>query len=177
MAKNAEDRYSSALGLKYDLETCKQQWQDSGTILPFELATRDISERFLIPEKLYGRQHEVKTLLAAFDRVVQGKTEMILVAGFSGIGKTAIVNEIHKPIVQQRSYFIKGKFDQFQRDIPLSGLVQAFRDLIGQLLGETDAEIQQWKNKILSALGEQAQIVIDLIPELGINYRQATSNC
>ncbi|MBW4668452.1 MAG: AAA family ATPase [Cyanomargarita calcarea GSE-NOS-MK-12-04C] len=166
MAKNAEDRYHSALGLKYDLETCKQQWQDTGKILPFELATRDISERFLIPEKLYGRQHEVKTLLAAFERVVQGKTEMILVAGFSGIGKTAIVNEIHKPIAQQRSYFIKGKFDQFQHDIPLSGLVQAFRDLIGQLLGETDAEIQQWKKKILSALGEQAQIVIDLIPEL-----------
>ncbi len=127
MAKNAEDRYQSALGLKHDLEVCQSQWQETGNIASFELGTRDISDRFVIPEKLYGRQSEVETLLAAFGRVADGATEMILVAGFSGIGKTAVVNEVHKPIVRQRSYFIKGKFDQFQRDIPLSGLVQAFR--------------------------------------------------
>jgi predicted ATPase len=113
-----------------------------------------------------GRQDEVETLLAAFKRVTEGATEMILVAGFSGIGKTAVVNEVHKPIVRQRSYFIKGKFDQFQRDIPLSGLVQAFRDLIGQLLSENDAQIQQLKAKILRELGTQTQVIIDVIPEL-----------
>ncbi|NEU73480.1 AAA family ATPase [Hassallia byssoidea VB512170] len=166
MAKNAEDRYQSALGLKHDLEVCRQQWQETGNIAFFELAQEDICDRFLIPEKLYGRQREVKTLLAAIDRVTSGTTEMILVAGSSGIGKTAVVNEVHKPIVRQRSYFIKGKFDQFQRDIPLSALVQAFRDLIGQLLSETDAQIEYWKKKILSVLGEQGQVITDVIPEL-----------
>ncbi|HIK05922.1 MAG TPA: AAA family ATPase [Trichormus sp. M33_DOE_039] len=166
MAKNAEDRYQSAYGLKHDLEICYHQWQNNGKIDPFELALKDISDRFLIPEKLYGRQQEVTTLLAAFERVTRGTTEMILVAGLSGIGKTAVVNEIHKPIVRQQSYFIKGKFDQFQRDIPLSGLVQAFRDLIGQILLESDAKIQQLRTKILSVLGEQAQVIIDVIPEL-----------
>ncbi|GBE93121.1 trifunctional serine/threonine-protein kinase/ATP-binding protein/sensor histidine kinase [Nostoc cycadae] len=166
MAKNAEDRYQSAYGLKYDLEACYQQWQQIGNINSFELATKDVSDRFLIPEKLYGREKEVATLLTAFERVARGTTEMILVAGFSGIGKTAVVNEVHKPISRQRSYFIKGKFDQFQRDIPLSALVQAFQDLIGQILVETDAQIQQWKDKILLALGEQAQVIIDVIPGL-----------
>jgi predicted ATPase/tRNA A-37 threonylcarbamoyl transferase component Bud32 len=166
MAKNAEDRYQSAYGIKHDLEICLNKWQDTGKIASFELALKDVSDRFLIPEKLYGRQQEVASLLAAFERVTRGATEMVLVAGFSGIGKTAVVNEIHKPIVRQQSYFIKGKFDQFQRDIPLSGLVQAFRDLIGQILLETDHQIQQWRSKILSALGEQAQVIIDVIPEL-----------
>ncbi|PHJ61400.1 serine/threonine protein kinase [Nostoc linckia z18] len=210
MAKNAEERYQSVSGLKHDLEVCQKQWQEIGKIANFKLASRDISDRFVIPEKLYGRQNEVATLLAAFERVanplgcsvrsyppVSGLAqslmekeyqlteslalsqeipatcqrgirgvEMILVAGFSGIGKTAVVNEVHKPILRQRSYFIKGKFDQFQRDIPLSGLVQAFRDLIGQLLSETDAQIQQWKAKILRELGTQTQVIIDVIPEL-----------
>ncbi|HBE36567.1 MAG TPA: serine/threonine protein kinase, partial [Cyanobacteria bacterium UBA11368] len=166
MAKNAEDRYQSALGLKHDLETCLHQCNNLGEIAPFELGKRDISDRFIIPEKLYGRHKEVETLLAAFDRVARGKTEMMLVAGFSGIGKTAVVNEVHKPIVRQRGYFIKGKFDQFQRNIPFSAFVQAFRDLMGQILSESDAQIEQWKTKILSALRENAQVIIDVIPEL-----------
>ncbi|MGH1396460.1 MAG: trifunctional serine/threonine-protein kinase/ATP-binding protein/sensor histidine kinase [Trichormus sp.] len=166
MAKNAEDRYQSAYGIKHDLEICYQEWQQTGKISSFELGLKDICDRFLIPEKLYGRQQEVATLLTTFERVTRGTTEIVLVAGFSGIGKTAVVNEIHKPIVRQQSYFIKGKFDQFQRDIPLSGLVQAFRDLIGQLLLENDDQLQQWRSKILSALGEQAQVIIDVIPEL-----------
>ena len=166
MAKNAEDRYQSALGLKHDLETCLHLWNNLGNIPAFELGTRDISDCFIIPEKLYGRHKEVETLLAAFDRVAAGKTEMMLVAGFSGIGKTAVVNEVHKPIVRQRGYFIKGKFDQFQRNIPLSAFVQSFRDLMGQLLSESDAQIAQWKSKILSALGENGQVIIDVIPEL-----------
>ncbi|KOP25401.1 serine/threonine protein kinase [Hapalosiphon sp. MRB220] len=170
MAKNAEDRYQSALGLKYDLEICKQQWQETSKIDSFELATKDISNRFLIPEKLYGRQREVETLLAAFERLGNFNSsrpaEMILVVGDPGVGKTAVVNEVHKPIVRQRSYFIKGKFDQFQRDIPFSGWVEAFQDLIRQLLLESDAEIQRWKAKILSALGDQAQVIINVIPQL-----------
>lgn len=166
MAKMAEDRYQSALGLKHDLECCLQMWKASGRIDEFQLGLRDIPDRFTIPEKLYGRELEVETLLAAFDRVSAGKAEMMLVAGFSGIGKTAVVNEVHKPIVRQRGYFIKGKFDQFQRNIPFSALVQAFRDLMGQLLSESDAELQEWKANILSALGENAQVIVEVIPEL-----------
>ncbi|NJM70884.1 MAG: AAA family ATPase [Scytonema sp. RU_4_4] len=131
------------------------------------LKKQDMSERFLIPEKLYGRQHEVETLLAALARVTgSSTTEMILVAGVPGVGKTAVVKEVHKLIVQQRSYFIEGTFDRLKRDIPFSGLVQALQNLIEQLLSETDAEIQQWKAKILSALGEQAQIIINVLPKL-----------
>jgi len=166
MAKNAEDRYQNAYGIRYDLEICQQQWQSQAKILPFPIGQRDISDRFLIPEKLYGREQEVKTLLQAFDRVTRGQSEILLVAGFSGIGKTAVVNEIHKPIVRSRGYFIKGKFDQFNRNIPLSGWVQVFRELIKQLLIESSDKLQVWKSKILAALGENAQVIIEFIPEL-----------
>ena len=166
MAKNAEERYQSALGLKYDLENCLTQLQSTGKIESFAIAQRDVCDRFLIPDKLYGRETEVEILLRAFERVSLGATEMMLVAGFSGIGKTVVVNEVHKPIVRQRGYFIKGKFDQFQKNIPFSAFVQAFRNLIGQLLTLSDAEIQQWKSKILEALGENGQVIIEVIPEL-----------
>ncbi|AFY81976.1 trifunctional serine/threonine-protein kinase/ATP-binding protein/sensor histidine kinase [Oscillatoria acuminata] len=166
MAKNAEDRYQSALGLQHDLEQCLTQWQETGEISEFELGERDLSDRFNIPEKLYGRETEVQALLKAFERVSQGASELMLVAGFSGIGKTAVVNEVHKPITQQKGYFIKGKFDQFNRNIPLSAFVQALRDLMGQLLCESDAQLAQWQARILDAVGENGQVLIEVIPEL-----------
>ncbi len=177
MAKNAENRYQSALGIKHDLEICLEQLQATGSIENFAIGQRDLSNRFLIPEKLYGRETEVQTLLEAFDRVAtplssplskggQRGVEIMLVAGFSGIGKTAVVNEVHKPIARQRGYFIKGKYDQFQRNIPFSAFVQAFRDLMGQLLSESDAQLQTWKTKILEAVGDSGQVLIDVIPEL-----------
>ncbi|MHC0065058.1 AAA family ATPase [Nostoc sp. UIC 10890] len=166
MAKNAEDRYQSALGLKFDLENCLSQLQETGEIKRFPIAQQDVCDRFIIPDKLYGRETEVLTLLQAFERVSLGATEMMLVAGFSGIGKTVVVNEVHKPIVKQRGYFIKGKYDQFQRNIPFSAFVQAFRDLMGQLLAESDAQIQQFKTKILAAVGDNGQVIIEVIPEL-----------
>ncbi|BAY85483.1 multi-sensor signal transduction multi-kinase [Calothrix parasitica NIES-267] len=166
MAKNAEDRYQSVLGLKHDLETCLSQLKATGKIENFEIASKDICDRFIIPDKLYGRENEVKKLLAAFDRVSDGNSEIMLVAGFSGIGKTAVVNEVQKPIVKQRGYFIKGKFDQFNRNIPLSAFVEAFRDLMKQLISESDSQINQWKSKILAALGENGQVIIDVVPEL-----------
>ncbi len=166
MAKNAEDRYQSALGLKQDLEQCLAEWKATGNIPEFELGACDVSDRFLIPEKLYGRAAEVQTLLTAFERVAQGASELVLVAGFSGIGKTAVVNEVHKPIIRQRGYFIKGKFDQFNRNIPLSSFVQAFRNLIRQLLSESDARLMKWKALILDAVSENGQVLIDVIPEL-----------
>ncbi|MBD2518544.1 AAA family ATPase [Nostoc sp. FACHB-973] len=172
MAKNAENRYQSALGLKHDLEVCRRQLQETGEIKAFELGKRDICDRFIIPEKLYGRQAEVEILLDAFERIANPPesglrgVEIMLVAGFSGIGKTAVVKEVHKPIVRQRGYFIKGKFDQFQRNIPFSAFVQAFRDLMTQLLSESDARLEQWKSKLLQALGENGQVMIEVIPEL-----------
>ncbi len=166
MAKTPESRYQSAAGLRYDLEKCLQQWQENGKISEFVLGNRDICDRFIIPEKLYGRETEVKALLDAFDCISEGSSEIMLVAGFSGIGKTAVVNEVHKPIVRQRGYFIKGKFDQFKRDIPFSSWVQAFQNLIRQLLTENAAEVQKWRVKILEALGDNSQVIIDVIPEL-----------
>ena len=174
MAKNPEQRYQSALGLKFDLEFCLRQLEESGTIEGFAIAQRDVCDRFIIPEKLYGRETEVAQLLAAFDRISgcetlpgnEGRRELMLVAGFSGIGKTAIVNEVHKPIVRQRGYFIKGKFDQFNRNIPFSAFVQAFRELMGQLLSESEAQLAAWKTQILAALGDSAQVIIEVIPEL-----------
>ncbi len=185
MSKNAENRYQSALGLKHDLQQCLQQLEATGKIISFELGKMDRSDRFLIPEKLYGREQEVKILLDAFVRVAspqekrvsnppltplgkggEGRAEMMLVAGFSGIGKTAVVNEVHKPILRQRGYFIKGKYDQFNRNIPFSAFVSAFRDLMSQLLGESDQNLANWKTKILAVLGENGQVLIDVIPEL-----------
>ncbi len=166
MAKNAEDRYQSALGLKHDVQQCLTQWKERVPIADFELGQRDVSDRFLIPEKIYGRAVEVQTLLNAFERVSQGASELMLVAGFSGIGKTAVVNEVHKPITRQKGYFIKGKFDQFNRNIPLFAFVQALRDLMGQLLSESDAQLAHWKAQILAAVGENGQVLIEVIPEL-----------
>ena len=172
MAKNAEDRYQSAMGLKHDLEQCWQQLETRGEITQFEIGKRDLGDRFLIPEKLYGRDKEVAQLLAAFERMSRKSnedffnSETILVAGYSGVGKTAVIEEIHRPIVEKRGYFIKGKFDQFQRNIPLSAFVQAFRDLMKQLYGENDAQLARWKANILAALGKNAQVIIDTIPEL-----------
>ncbi|MEG4519083.1 MULTISPECIES: AAA family ATPase [unclassified Microcoleus] len=199
MAKNAETRYQSALALKADLKTCLQQLNETGKIENFAIGRRDFCDRFIIPEKLYGRSTEVAALLAAFERVANpskspspkeprtdrndvkedlllikedgrdsnlSRSEMMLVAGFSGIGKTAVVNEIHKPIVRQRGYFIKGKYDQFQRNIPFSAFVQAFRDLMDQLLSESDAQLEQWQRKIIKALGENGQVIVEVIPEL-----------
>ena len=166
MAKNADERYQSASGLKYDLELCQQYWTTQASIPNFVLGKQDLCERFIIPEKLYGREKEVAAILSAFERVNHGTCELMIVKGISGIGKTVVINEVHKPIVRQRGYFIKGKYDQFQRQIPLKGFVQAFRDLMEQLLGESDLRLKFWKGKILEALGENAQVIIEVIPEL-----------
>ena len=166
MAKNAEDRYQSALGLKHDLAQCLIQWKEQAEITEFELGQRDLCDRFTIPEKLYGREAEVQVLLDAFKRASQGSSELALVEGLSGIGKTAVINEVHKPIVKQHGYFIKGKFDQFNGDVPFSAFVQALRDLVEQLLSESDTDLERWNRQILQALGEDAQIIIDLIPAL-----------
>ncbi|WP_236508287.1 ATP-binding protein, partial [Tychonema sp. BBK16] len=227
LAKTAENRYQTAEGLKFDLETCLTQLEASGNISDFTAGNADRASQLLIPQKLYGRETEVAALLSAFERIsgveppqpplgkgglserlplgkgglserlplgkgglserlplVKGEgsqlsepsspplargaggVELILVSGYSGIGKTAIVNEVQKPIVRQRGYFISGKFDQFKRNIPYASLTQAFQSLIRQLLTESDASIQTWKEKLLTALGSNGQVVADVIPEV-----------
>jgi PAS domain S-box-containing protein len=170
LAKTAEERYQSAHGLKADLEICIRQWQAQGRIEPFALGQYDISERFQIPQKLYGREEEIQTLLAAFDRIgtPPGRVEIMLVSGQSGIGKSVLVNEIHKPIVRQRGYFILGKFDQFQRNIPYNAILRAFQDLVRQLLTESEEKINLWRERLLAALGPNGQIIIDVIPDVAL---------
>ncbi|MEG4248775.1 AAA family ATPase [Microcoleus sp. Pol10D4] len=166
LAKNAEDRYQSAFGVKADLENCLTQLQTTGKIEIFIPGTLDKSGQFLIPQKLYGRTQEVADLMASFERVSFGKTEMVLVSGYSGIGKTSVVSEIHKPIVRQRGYFIAGKFDQFKRDIPYAALTQSFESLMQQLLTKSSDELAIWKEKLLSRLGQNGQIIIDVVPSV-----------
>ncbi|MEW5957757.1 MAG: ATP-binding sensor histidine kinase [Chloroflexota bacterium] len=214
LAKTAEDRYQSAFGLKADLEACRAQWQTHHKIENFELGQHDISDQFLIPQKLYGRKQEIELLLAAFERVSgsddsrgareQGtrsggeisrwepatsseivnrkseipkghdvvnppeasKIELLLVSGYAGIGKSALVNEVHKPIVRQKGYFVGGKFDQFQRNIPYGAVIQAFQELVRQLLTESEAQIEAWKDKLCQALGANGQVIIEVMPEV-----------
>ncbi len=166
LAKTAEDRYQSTQGLNYDLETSLLSLQTTGEIQEFIPGKADKARQLTIPQKLYGREREIATLLSTFERVAAGPTELILVSGYSGIGKTVLVAEVHKPIVRQRGYFIAGKFDQFKRNIPFASLIQAFQSLILQLLTERNAQIQLWKERLLSALGSNGQIIIDVIPEV-----------
>ncbi|MCL1467533.1 trifunctional serine/threonine-protein kinase/ATP-binding protein/sensor histidine kinase [Argonema galeatum] len=166
LSKTPENRYQSAFGLKADLETCLTQLENTGNIPDFSIASFDKAGKLIITQKLYGRESEVDILMAAFDRVAAGTTEMILVAGYSGIGKSALVHEIHKPIIGRRGYFIDGKFDQFKRNIPYSSLIEAFQSLMRQILTESEVQIQLWKQKLLDALGPNAQMIIDVIPEV-----------
>ncbi len=166
LAKNAEDRYQSAFGVKADLENCLTQLQTTGKIENFIPGKLDKSGQFMIPQKLYGRTKEVADLMAAFDRVSFGKSEMVLVSGYSGIGKTSVINEVHKPIVRQRGYFISGKFDQFKRDIPYAAITQAFESLMQQLLTTSSNELANWKEKLFSKLGNNGEVIIDVVPSV-----------
>ncbi|MEH1958493.1 MAG: AAA family ATPase [Nostoc sp.] len=167
LSKVAEQRYQSALGLQFDLERCLKQLETTGEIQSFVLGEQDISERFQIPQKLYGREPEIAKLLQAFERVVsQGKPEIVLVSGYAGVGKSSIVKEIHKPIVRERGAFICGKFDQYKRDIPYSTIVQAFQTLARQILTEPKAQLATWKKRIQAALGNNGRLITDVIPEV-----------
>jgi serine/threonine protein kinase len=166
MSKNPQDRYQNSLGLKYDLEICLAQLEQTDKIELFTLGERDLSDRFTISDKFYGRESEITGLLNAFERISKGQAEILMIAGTSGVGKTVLIQEIHKPIVCKRGYFVKGKYDQLQRNIPFSAFSQAFRDLIGQLFCQSDSQLKIWKTQILTAVGENGQILLDLIPEL-----------
>jgi PAS domain S-box-containing protein len=167
LAKNAEERYQTASGLEADLRRCMAQWESDGRIDAFPLGAYDASDRLLIPERLYGREGKIDVLLAAFDRVVtDGTPELVLVSGYSGIGKSSVVNELHKVLVSPRGLFASGKFDQYKRDIPYATLAQAFQTLIRQILVKSEAEVERWRGSLKEALGPNGQLIVNLIPEL-----------
>ncbi len=167
LAKTAEDRYQTAAAVEHDLRRCLADWQELRRINAFALGEHGTCDRLLIPEKLYGREREVDTLVAAFDRIIRSSTpELVLVTGYSGIGKSSVVNELHKVLVPPRGLFASGKFDQYRRDIPYSTLVQAFQSLVRTLLGKSDTELAHWRDALQEALDINGRLMTDLIPEL-----------
>ncbi|MBX3057414.1 MAG: AAA family ATPase, partial [Anaerolineae bacterium] len=168
LAKNAEDRYQSAYGLKADLEECWRQWQENRTIALFPLAQHDVGSRFQLPQKLYGRAEPTETLLQAFTQMAdpqQGAVQLALVAGPAGIGKSALVQELYRPITARRGYFIAGKFDQLQ-NAPYAPLIAAFNNLLNQILTESQSQLTTWREKLLAALGANGQVIVDVLPNL-----------
>jgi len=166
MSKTAEDRYQSALGLKKDLEHCLQLLEDKKPVYDFILGKEDIIDRFEIPHKLYGREEEIKVLINGFEKVASGHCELLLVSGYSGIGKSSLIHEIRKPITGKKGYFISAKFNQFEKTVPYYGMTQAFKELIKQLLTQPQSSLDNWKSRILDAIGLNGQIILDILPEL-----------
>ena len=167
LAKNPEERYQTASGLKSDLERCLEQWEARKEIEPFPLGEWDIPDRLMIPQKLYGREDNIATLMGAFNRVIDcGAPELVMVAGYSGIGKTSLVRELYQPVVRERGVFISGKFDQFKRNIPYSTIADAFRELIQQILTESADQIAGWKRQLQSALGINGQLIVEVVPQI-----------
>jgi predicted ATPase len=167
LAKTAEERYQTAAGVAGDLRRCLSEWEAHRRIDPFQLGAHDVSDRLLIPEKLYGREREIDALLASFDRVVaNGIPELVLVSGYSGIGKSSVVHELRKVLVLPRGLFASGKFDEYKRDIPYATLAQAFQSLVRPLLGQSEAELGRWRGALREALGQNGQLMVNLVPTL-----------
>lgn len=162
MDKKAENRYQSASGLIYDLTHCL------GAPLSFQIGTRDFSDDFQIPQKLYGRENEIKAVMNSFNYVSKGGNELLLLTGDSGMGKSYLINEIHYAIAKKNAYFISGKYEQLKTSIPYYAIISAFRALISQILTESEERIAHWKNKLTAALGFNAKIMTDVLPELAI---------
>jgi PAS domain S-box-containing protein len=169
LAKNAEERYQTASGLESDLRQCLAVWKLHGRIDPFPLGERDVSDRLLIPNKLYGREREIDTLLTTFDRVfTHGASELVLISGYSGVGKSSVVNELHKVLAPPRGLFASGKFDQFKRDIPYATLAQAVQTLVRQILVKSEEEVSKWRAALAEAVGSNGRLIVNLIPEVEV---------
>ncbi|WP_282423068.1 ATP-binding sensor histidine kinase [Polyangium sp. 15x6] len=167
LAKMACDRYQSARGVLRDLEKCLAQWIESGRIEPFPPGALDVPDRLQISQKLHGREAEIALLCDAFERVVTtGMPELVLVAGEPGVGKSALVHKLHEPVVRERAFFVSGKFDLIKSDIPYSTIVQAFQELVLEILAESEERIAAWKHRLAAALGVNGKLIVDVIPPI-----------
>jgi histidine kinase len=166
LSKNAENRYQSAIGLKKDLEKCEQMLLSDSKIERFPLGCNDVIDRFQIPHTLYGREDEVEKLIDGFDSVTKGETAAFFISGYAGIGKSSMIREIRKPVTGRKGFFISGKFDQIERNIPYHAIIQGLKEFMRQLLAEPQESLDKWKKKIVDALGANGQVIVDLIPEL-----------
>jgi len=167
MAKMPEERYKNTQGIMFDLYKCIEQMDDSGVVEDFELGSRDISDKFEVPKKLYGREYELDNLLTSFQNN-KGNAEFILIGGYSGIGKTCLVNELHKPIMKEHGMFISGKYDQFNRNTPYSACLHAIDQFCNYILSEPETEIERWKKRISEALGSNGRLITEVVPRLGL---------
>jgi predicted ATPase/serine phosphatase RsbU (regulator of sigma subunit)/tRNA A-37 threonylcarbamoyl transferase component Bud32 len=167
LEKNAENRYQTSYGLKHDLEKSLKLYKEGKPSDTFSLGARDFSEEFRIPQKLYGREDELKQLLASFHKVGnEGTTEVVLIGGYSGVGKSSLVREVQKPITALRGYFLSGKYDQYNRSEPFSAILQVLSSLVRMILTEPPESIARWRERILSALGSNGKVITDILPDL-----------
>jgi len=166
LAKNSESRYQSADGLIHDLAHCADELAAGRQLECFEPGEKDVLHKFLLPQNLYGRERELQELLELFEEVEEGATGFCLVHGYSGVGKTALVNEIDRPLGRERGFLIQGKFDQFQHGEAYTALATAFRSLLQQILSEPEARLFAWRQRVMDALGLNAALVVALVPEL-----------
>lgn len=169
LSKSPDERYQSAKGLAQDLARCAREWAADRQIAPFLLGRHDIGGHLVIAPRLYGREREVHMLLDAFEQACSGGCDrgtLVLVEGYSGIGKTALIQQLVKPILRRRGYFISGKFDQVARGVPFDALIQAFRGLVRQWLTESEAQLAQWRITLMDSLGPNGGVLTDVIPEI-----------
>jgi predicted ATPase/GAF domain-containing protein/anti-anti-sigma regulatory factor len=169
LSKSAEDRYRSASGLATDLEACIKALDATGQVPSFPLGQDDVCLDLVFPQKLYGREAELSSLSSAWERASRGAAELLLVSGYSGVGKSALVGEVQKTIAQRGGYFVAGKFDQLSRSsVPHGAIARAFRELIKQILTERTDVLALWKAKLADALGAQGRVLVDFVPELSL---------
>ncbi len=166
LAKTAEDRYQSALGIKADLQHCLDQLRETGRIEPFALGVQDAVARFRIPQRLYGREQPLTQLTDAFERAAAGATELAIVYGAAGVGKTRLVEQLYRPVTERGGYFITGAFEPYHRNLPYSAVAEAFGGLIRQLLGANEAQVALWRDRLRAALGSHGRLITEVIHEV-----------
>ncbi len=170
MAKTVEERYSSIYGIIYDLQTCYQELKTKGRVDPFPLGSKDVLHQLHFPKKIYGREKEFQVLMKNFEQATLGDPRLVLVTGYPGIGKSSLIHELQKPVQRHGGFFIRGKCDQYKGNIPYNPFLEAFRDLIQQILMESDKTISLWKDRLTHALGTNAYFIAEMIPELKLIF-------
>ena len=164
--KDADDRYQSAMGVRADLEVCLQRLSAENTIESFRLGDADFASRLNFPQKLYGRKRETAELMRAFKNACRENSSIVLVGGYSGTGKTVLLEEMQRPVSEENGFFIRGKFEQYLRNTPYSGITEAFGTFISQVLAEREVTFNEWKNQVQSAVGDLGRVLTDVIPAM-----------